>query len=99
MVSAAIHMGTRNQGHGFFFFAMWGWDGITHLFIAIKVFPVMMRELNHELDHSALRGECGCVTFPHVFAGERGLNNPGKLWSINGKGGIHLPCPLVDATL
>ena len=99
MVSAAKHMGTRNQGPGFFFFAVCRWNGSTHLFIAIQVFPVMMRELNHELDHYALRGECERVTFPHVFAGECGLINPGKLLSINGEGRIHLPCPRVDATL
>ena len=99
MVSAAKNMGTRNQGSGFFFFAVWGRNGITHLFITIQVFPVMMRELNHELDHYALRGECECVTFTQVFAGERGSINPGKLWSINGKGRIHLQCPRVDATL
>ena len=84
MVSAAKHMGTRNQGPGFFFFAVWGRKGSTHLFVGIQVFPVMMSELNHELDHCALRGECERVTFPYLFSGERDPMNPRKLWSING---------------
>ncbi len=72
MVSAAKNMETRNQGPGLSFFAVWGWNGSTHLLITIQFFPVMMRELNHELDHYALRCECECVTLLHVFAGERG---------------------------
>lgn len=99
MVSAAKNVETRNQGPGLFFFTMWGWNDINHLLITIQVFPAMKRELNHELDHYALRRECECVTIPHVFAGERGSINPRKFWSINGKGWIHLLCPRVDATL
>ncbi len=99
MVSAAKNMGTRNQGPDFFFLAEWGRNGISRLFIVIQVFAFMMMELNHELAHYALRGECDCVKFPPVFAGERDSKLPGKLWSINGKGRIHLPCPPVDATL
>ena len=99
MVSAAKHKETRNQGPGFFLFAVWGRNGSTHRIVAIQVFPVMMSELNHELDHYALRGKCERANFPHLFAGERDSMNPRKFWLINRKGRVHLPCPRVDATL
>jgi hypothetical protein len=72
MVSAAKNKQTRNQGPGLFFFTVWGRNGIAHILSTIQIFPVMMRELNHELDHYALQREYACVTFPHVFTGERG---------------------------
>lgn len=99
MVSAAKNMETRSQGLGLFFLIVWGRNGMTHLLNPIQVFPVTMSELNHELDHYALRGECEHVNFPYLFAGERDSMNPKKFWLINGKCRVHLPCPRVDATL
>lgn len=83
MVSAAKNMETRNQGHGLFFFSVWGRNSCAHLLITIQVFPVMMRELNHELDHYALQRECECDLAPCVRRRTR-LIKLRKFWSIYG---------------